>query len=167
MFVTVSFWALAYGLAVAAAGTPADPNRDGTMIATSGISLAMLLMPAGFATAAFVSRRPDAPLAVLAGMALAMGTGLPLLWFRNPLGALIVGYAAGAVVTVSLPEGATWHNRALAAGLVALVALGGMLVAFGLTALIAPALPFMAVGLADMFGSSQALPGRREREVGG
>jgi hypothetical protein len=142
---------MAYGLAVAAAGTPADPDRDTAMIAAAGVGLAVLLVPAGLAAAAFVSRRPDAPIAVLAGMALAVGVGLPLLWFRNPLAALIAGYAAGAVVTVSRPEHAPWHKRAIAAALVALIALGGMAVAFVPTAAIAPALPFMAMGIADLF----------------
>lgn len=149
VFVTVGFWALAYGLAVAVAGTPLDPDRDTTMIAAAGVSLAVILMPAGLACAAFVSKRPDAPLAVLVGMGLALAIGLPLLWFGNPLASLIAGYAAAAVVTISLPEGATWHNRAIAAAVVTVVVLVGMATAFTLTAVLAPALPFTAVGLAD------------------
>lgn len=142
---------MAYGLAVGAAGTPADPDRDTTMIAAAGVALAVVLMPAGFAAAAFISRRPDAPIGVLYGMGLALGIGLPLLWFGNPLAALIAGYAAGAVVTVAPPEGATWHNRAIAAAAVVLIALVGMATVFVPTAVIAPGLPFTAVGLADLF----------------
>jgi hypothetical protein len=149
VFVTVGFWAMAYGVAVAAAGTPADPDQDTTMIAAGGIALAVLLMPAGFAGAALVSRRPDWPLAVLASMGLAVAIGLPLLWFRNPLASLLAGYAAGAVTSLSLPAGATWHNRAIGAAVVAFIAVAGMAVAFPVVALIGPALPFTAAVVAD------------------
>ena len=144
---------MAYGLAVAAAGTRADPAANGTMIAASGVGLAVLLIPAGLVTVALISRRDDWPLAVLAGMGLSLAVGLPLLIFGNPLGSLIAGYAAAAVVTVSLPKGRTWHNRAIAAAIATVVALGGMVVAFVPTAVLAPALPFTAVGLADLFES--------------
>jgi hypothetical protein len=143
---------MAYGLAVAAAGTPADPAASGTMIAAAGVGLAVLLIPFALATVTLVSRRPDWPLAVLYGMGLSLVVGLPLLMFRNPLASLIAGYAAAAVVTVSLPDGVTWHNRAIAAAIVALVTLGGMMVAFVPTAVVAPGLPFLATGLADLFG---------------
>lgn len=146
---------MAYGLAVAAAGTPADPERDGIMIAASGVGLAVLLIPAGLATAALISRRPDWPLAVLGGMGLSLAVGLPLLIFRNPLASLIAGYAAAAVVTISLPEGVNWHNRAIAAAIVSVVALGGMAVAFVPTAVVAPGLPFMAMGVADLFSTDR------------
>lgn len=121
------------------------------MIAASGVGLAVLLIPFGLASVALVSLRPDWPMAVLAGMGLSLAVGLPLLIFRNPLAALIAGYAAAAVVAVALPEGATWHNRAIAAAIVTLLTLGGMAIAFVPTAVIAPGLPFMATGLADTF----------------
>lgn len=149
-FVTVGFWAMAYGLAAGAAGTPANPGQDTTMIAAAGVSLAVLLIPAAMAAAAFISRRPDAPVAVLAGMGLSIAVGLPLLWFRNPLAALIAGCAAGAVVTLRRPEGTTWHPRAIAAAMVAVVVLVGMAVLFVPTTLLAPALPFSAVGICDL-----------------
>jgi hypothetical protein len=143
---------MAYGLVVANVGTPADPQAEGTMVGAAGVGLAVLLMPFGLITVGLVSRRRDWPLAVLYGMGLALAVGLPLLIFRNPLASLIAGYAAAAVITVSLPEGVTWHNRAVAAGIVTLLTLGGMAVAFVPTAAIAPALPFLATGLADLFG---------------
>ena len=143
---------MAYGLAVAAAGTPADPEASGTMISAAGVGPAVLLIPAALATVAIVSRRTDWPLAVFYGMCLSLAVGLPLLLFRNPLASLIAGYAAAAVITVSLPEGVTWHNRAIAAAIVTLSTLGGMMVAFVPTAVVAPGLPFLATGLADLFG---------------
>jgi hypothetical protein len=144
---------MAYGLAVAAAGTRADPSADGTMTAAYGVGLSVLLIPFALITVALISRREDWPLMVFYGMGLALAVGLPLLIFRNPLLSLVAGYAAGAVISVSLPAGVTWHNRAIAAAVVTLVTLGGMMVAFTPTAVIAPALPFTAVGVADLFGA--------------
>ena len=46
---------MAYGLAVESAGTRADPEAHGTMIAASGVGLAVLLIPFGLATVALVS----------------------------------------------------------------------------------------------------------------
>ncbi len=143
---------MAYGLAVAAAGTQADPGTDATMVAAAGVSLAVALVPAALVTVALVSRRPDWPLMVFYGMGLAIAIALPLLIFRNPLASLIAGYAAGAVITVRLPEGVTWHNRAIAAAIVTVVTLTGMAIAFVPTAVVAPGLPFLATGLADLFG---------------
>ncbi|HSJ46858.1 MAG TPA: hypothetical protein VK923_19460 [Euzebyales bacterium] len=85
-------------------------------------------------------------------MGLSLAIGLPLLIFRNPLASLLAGYAAAAVVTVSRPRGTTWYNRAIAAAIVTLLTLGGMMVAFIPTAVVAPGLPFLATGLADLFG---------------
>ncbi|MEE8600411.1 hypothetical protein [Euzebya tangerina] len=150
-FVTVSFWAMAYGLAVASAGTPADPGADGASIATAGVALSVALMPLGFGVTAWVSKRPDWPIAVLSAMGLALAVGLPTLIFRNPLASLMAGYAAGAVVALARPLGTTWHNRAIAAAIATTVVLIGMSMLFLPTAIIAPALPFTAMGLADLF----------------
>lgn len=153
VFVVISFWAMAYGLAVAAAGTPSDPAADGTIISAAGVGLAVLLIPVALVAVALISRTPDWPLMVFYSMGLSLAVGLPLLIFRNPLASLVAGYAAAAVFALSRPEGMTWHNRAIAAAIVTVVTLGGMMVAFTPTALIAPGLPFMAAGFADLFGS--------------
>jgi hypothetical protein len=152
VFVVVSFWAMAYGLTVANVGTRADPQANGLMTASYGVGLSVLLIPFALIAVAWTSRREDWPLAVFYGMGLALLIGLPLLLFGNPLASLIAGYAAAAVITVSLPEGTTWHNRAIAAAVVTLFTLGGMMVAFVPTAVVAPGLPFLATGLADLFG---------------
>lgn len=151
MVATISFWSMAYGLAVAANGTPGNPGADGASVASAGVGLSFILMPAGFAAVAYVSKRSDAPIAVLTAMGLAIAVGLPTLIFRNPLASLIVGYAAGAVVSLSRPPETSWHNRAIAAAIAATIVLTGMSVLFTPTALLAPALPFTAVGLADLF----------------
>jgi hypothetical protein len=148
--VTISFWSLAYGLAVGEAGTPAG-SGDATTVSVAAVALGIALVPFVFLIATFVSKRVDAPLMVLAGMGLAIAVSLPLLAFRNPLASLIAGYAAGAVFTLSRPAGTSWRNRAFAAAGVAAFAVAGMEVAFIATAWLAPAMPFTAMGLADLF----------------
>lgn len=97
---------------------------------------------------------------VVAGMALAVAVGLPLLSLGNPVAALISGYAAGAVVTLSRPEGMPLRNRVLAAAAVAVVVHVGMVTVPAPTAWMAPALPFTAMGVAD--GLTRHVPGRRD-----
>ena len=77
--------------------------------------------------------------------------GLPLLILGNPLASLIGGYAAAAVITVSLPAGVTWHDRAIAAAIVTLLTLGGMMVAFRPDRGPRAGAAFLATGLADLF----------------
>ena len=147
---TISFWALVYGSAISfSESAEATPELVGRAGAAFGLSL--VLVPAVFAAAAFASSRVDAPVMVLAGMGLMLAIGLPLLALGNPAAALISGYAAGAVVTVSRPDGWPLRNRVVGAVAVAVVAHVGLLFLPGPTAWLAPAMPFTAIGLADGF----------------
>ncbi len=150
--VTISFWALAYGTAVLFGGETlggGTTNVESTGVLAIGLSLSSV--PLAFLLAAWTSRRVDWPIGTLAAMGLAIAVGLPLLIVRNPLAALLSGFAAGAVVCLDRPEGTTWHYRAIAAAIVSLVALGGMSVEalFLPLAALGPALPFSAMGAAD------------------
>ena len=90
LYVVIDFWSMAYDLAVAAAGTPADAGADGTMIAVSGVGLSVLLIPAALVTVAMVSRRPTGRSRTsTAWVCLSLAVGLPLLIFGNPLTSLI------------------------------------------------------------------------------
>lgn len=146
---TISFWALAFGAAVAFTEPAATAGTEAMGRAGAGFGLSLVMVPAVFAAAAFMSGREDAPIMVLAGMGLALAVGLPALVLGNPIAALITGYAAGAVVTLSRPAGWPLRNRAIAAAGVGVLVHLGMLVLPAPTAWIAPALPFTAMGLAD------------------
>lgn len=143
----------AYGLAVLTTGLPGGGGGEEEQVTTGLLALAvgLSLVPAGMAVAAFVSRREDPFIGVLAGMGLAVAVGLPSLIFRNPVASLIMGYSAGAVVAVSRPYGTRWHARGVAAVVASVIAVVGMSVAFAPTAVIAPALPFTAAGIGDLF----------------
>jgi len=150
--VTLSFWAMAYGTTVLEQGTTPSGAGDPTSIALVGIGLSISFVPIAFVVAGMVSRKPDWYIWVLAAMGLAIAVGLPLMWFRNPLAALLAGFSAGAVVALERPEGTMWHTRAIAAFVVAVIAIMGMQVQllFFLIAAIGPALPFTAMGIADI-----------------
>jgi hypothetical protein len=150
--VTFAFWGLAYGNAVLEVGaTPSGSAENVESIGLLAIGFGLSSVPLAFLLAGLVSRRPDWPIWTLAAMGLALAVGLPLLALGNPLGSLLAGCAAGAVVSVDRPEGTDWHYRAIAAAIVAVVAVGGMLVPvlFPLVAAVGPAMPFTAMGLAD------------------
>lgn len=160
MFVTISFWALAYGSALAFNEPAATASGDVIGRAGAGFGLSLVLVPVVFAVAAFASLREEAPTMVIAGMAVSVAVALPLLALGNPVAALISGYAAGAVVTLSRPEGMPLRNRILAAAAVAVVVHVGLVTVPAPTAWVAPALPFTAMGVAD--GLTRHVPGRRD-----
>lgn len=134
-----------------AGATPSGSTTDVESIGVLAIAFSLSSVPFAFLLAGLVSRRDDWQIWTLAAMGLALVVGLPLLIGRNPLGALLAGFAAGAVVCVDRPEGTTWHARAIAAAIVSVIALGGMSVPalFPVLAAIGPALPFSAMGVAD------------------
>ncbi len=146
MFVTISFWALVYGGAIS---NVSEVDADLVGRAGSAYGLALILVPAVFASAAFLSRRTDAPIMVLAGMGVFLGVGLLALVLGNPAAALITGYAAGGVVSLSRDDGLPLRNRWIAAAAVGVVVHAGFVVLAAPTAWLAPALPFTAMGLAD------------------
>ncbi len=156
---------MAYGSTVLEAGTTPSGAGDATSIGLVGIGMSIALVPIAFVVAGMVSRKPDWYIWVLAAMGLAIAVGLPLMYFRNPLAALLAGFSAGAVVAVDRPEGTIWHARAIAAALVTVVVVLGMQVQplFFVLAAIGPALPFTAIGLADImaprFDPATALKG--------
>lgn len=149
---TFAFWGLAYGNAVLFTGeTAAGSTTDIESIGLLAIGFSLSSVPLAFLLAGLVSRRPDWHIMTLAAMGLALAVGLPLLALGNPLASLLAGCAAGAVVALDRPEGMTWHYRAIAAAVVAVVAWGGMSISllFPVIAAIGPALPFSAMGLTD------------------
>jgi len=150
--VTFSFWAMAYGSAVLSAGAvPSGSTTDIESIGVLAIAFSLASVPFAFLVAGLVSRREDWHIWTLAAMGLALVVGLPLLLGGNPLASLLAGFSAGAVVSLHRPLGTTWHHRAIAAAVVAIIAVAGMSVSalFLPLAAIGPALPFTAMGLAD------------------
>lgn len=150
---------MAYGNAVLFSGTtPTGSTTDTESIGVLAIGFSLSSVPFSFLLSAWVSRREDWALWTLAAMGLAIAVGLPLLIGRNPLAAMLAGFAAGAVVSVARPVGTTWHNRAIAAAIVSVVALAGLSVdaLFLPLAVIGPALPFTAMGVADMIAPRAA-----------
>lgn len=160
---------MAYGFAVGVVGTPGATDGEGvTAVAIAWVGAALVLVPVAFAVAAFVSGRTNALVMLLAGMGLSVAFGLPSLVFQNPLASLIVGLCAGAVATVARPPHTRWYARAIAAAVGATIVIVGMMVAFEITAILAPAVPFTSVGIGDLFARRDPwAAGDEEREASG
>lgn len=152
---------MAFGATVAIQGAPDGGSVEQQVeLAGAGIGLSLLVVPVAFLAAAWVSRKEDWPLWTAAAMGLSLLVGLPLMAFGDPLAALLSGFAAGAVVALSRPEGTSWRPRAVAAAVVAVLALLGGRSVFIVFALVGPALPFTAMGLVDLsrFGRAPDAP---------
>lgn len=142
-------------MAVSAAGTPNGDAEQTVLVGTAAIAFGLVVVPFALVAVALLSRRVDWPLQALYGMMLAVAVGLPLLILRNPLASLVAGYAAAAVVSLGLPPDDTrgLRPRVIGAVVVSAVTFAGMAVAFVPTAVLAPALPFSAAGIADLVGA--------------
>ncbi len=150
---------MGFGFVTGAVGEFGPIGGDPLATAGAALSLSLVLVPLAFVVAARMSRRVDWPIGVLIAMGVTLAAGLPLLILRDPLGVLIAGYAAGAVSSLSRPEGTTWHRRGIAAIVVAVVVLAGNRFLPLVSLVFAPALPFTVMGLVDMFSTPKPSDG--------
>ena len=141
-----------YGLGEAFTADAATVDAEAVAQAGAGIGLALLLVPAVYATAGLASSHPEWHVMTLGGMGLFVAVGALLLVVppTNPLAAMIGGYGAGAVVTLSRPPGTGFRHRAIGVAVGTAVVFVGFLVVPAAIAWLAPALPFTAVGIADL-----------------
>lgn len=142
-----------YGLGQAFGQSVESADVGTVQQAGAGIGLSLLLVPAVYAVASFVSGRENAPIMTLAGMGLFVAVGTVLLAIPppNPLAAIIAGYTGGAIVSLARPVRTTLRPRMIATLVVVLIVFVGFLVVPAPTAWLAPALPFTAMGLADAY----------------
>lgn len=136
--VVVSVWATLIPLASSVEGQGAG-----------GVALGIALVPLAYAVAAFGSRRPDWPMAVVKAMGLAILIGWPLAIVIDPLTGLIIAFAVGAIVTVRRDDPNSLGRRWIAAGIVAVLIAVLVRVALPIAVTLGPALPFTAIPLAD------------------
>jgi hypothetical protein len=121
------------------------------------LALGLGLVPFVFLLAAFLTRHPRAPGAVLKAMGLWAVVGIPIAALDIVTG-LVAGFGAGAVITIRAEEEHTTKSRIIAVALAAVYSL--ILIQFAPdAALVGGAmLPFLAVGVADSFAERKAPP---------
>jgi len=120
-----------------------------------------MLLPFVFVALAFASGHPHAPGAVAKAMALAVVVGVPLSAVSaDAVTGFVAGVGAGGIVALRSDVDRPWRARILAVFAVTLWAYVTVRVVPEAALLLAPALPFASVGVAD-----HLLELRRERRA--
>jgi hypothetical protein len=136
------YWFLLNGLVSAAAG---GGRSTGPLVA-----FGLALVPFVFVVLAFLSEHPRAPGAVLRAMALALLVGIPVSALAaDAVTGLVAGIGAGGIVALRADLAHDWKPRALAVLIVTAFVFVTLRTVSPVALLLAPALPFTAVGVAD------------------
>lgn len=138
------YWFMLNGLVSAAAA-----GSDGPSTAPL-IAFGLAIIPFVFMVLAFLSEHPRAPGAVLRAMALALVVGIPLSALAaDAVTGLVAGIGAGGIAALRADLDHDWRSRAIAVLAVSAFVFLLLRVAFAPALLLAPALPFTAIGVAD------------------
>jgi hypothetical protein len=151
-----AYWSILVGL-VSAASEEADAPAAGPFIA-----FGLALIPFVFVALAFLSEHPRGAGAVVGAMILTLVVGVPV-WALAADGVtgLVAGIGAGGIVALRADQDESWKARALAVAVTAAYVYLSVRVAGDVVLIIAPALPFSAIGVADHLSER-----RRLREAG-
>ena len=151
-----AYWSILVGL-VSAASEEADAPAAGPFIA-----FGLALIPFVFVALAFLSEHPRGPGAVVRAMILTLVVGVPV-WALAADGVtgLVAGIGAGGIVALRADQDESWKARALAVAVTAAYVYLSVRVAGDVVLIVAPALPFSAIGVADHLSER-----RRLREAG-
>ena len=139
-----AYWSVLVGL-VSIASDSADAPTAGPFIA-----FGLCLLPFVFIALAFLSEHPRAPGASAKVMTLALLVGIPVSALAaDGVTGFIAGVGAGGVVALRTDALHTWKARAAAVAVASLYAFVTVRMAGDLVLLVAPALPFTALGVVD------------------
>jgi hypothetical protein len=147
------YWALLTGL-VAVATDAAEAPAPGPLIA-----FGLCLIPFVFIALAFLSEHPRAAAASVKAMLLCLLVGIPASALAaDAVTGLVAGMGAGGIVALRSDPGSSWRWRALAVAFATVYVFVTLRLAGDIVLIVAPALPFSAVGVADHLAER-----RRER----
>lgn len=136
------YWFLVNGLVAAAAGAG---RGAGPLIA-----FGLASMPFVFLALAFLSGHPRAPGATVLAMTLALLAGIPISALaRDAITAIVAGMGAGGIVALRADLVHDRRHRALAVATASGIVFLLLRVDVAVALLLAPALPFSAIGVAD------------------
>jgi hypothetical protein len=138
-------WSVLAGIVSVASDDPAAP-APGPLIA-----FGLALIPFVFVVLAFVSGHPRAPGAVIRAMVLSLLVGIPVsAAVPDAVTGFVAGAGAGGIAALRSDPTHGWKSRAAALAVASLLAF--LLVRVSDAALVlAPALPFTSLGIADHF----------------
>jgi hypothetical protein len=136
------YWFMLNGLVSAAAGAG---RNAGPLIA-----FGLALVPFVFVVLAFLSEHPRAPGAILRAMVLALLVGIPVYALAaDAVTWVVAGIGAGGIAALRSDQAHDWKPRALAVLVVSAFVFILLRTAPTVALLLAPALPFTAIGVAD------------------
>jgi hypothetical protein len=121
------------------------------------IAFGLAIIPFVFVLLAFGSEHPRAPGAVLRAMGLAILVGIPVSALaRDAVTGLVAGMGAGGIAALRADLSHDWRTRALAVLVVSAATYVLLRTTTGAGLLLAPALPFTAIGVADHLSERRA-----------
>jgi hypothetical protein len=140
-----AYWSLLIGVVSAASTKSGGVANPGLWIA-----FGLMLIPFVYVVLAFASGHPRAPGAVAKAMALAVAIGVPVSALSaDAVTGFVAGVGAGGVAALASDVERPWRGRILAVLAVTLWAFVTVRVVPEAALLVAPALPFTSVGVAD------------------
>lgn len=149
-----AYWSILVGLVSLIVDDPAGAPNAGLFIA-----FGLCLIPFVFLALAFLSEHPRAPRAVVGAMVLALLVGIPVSAVAaDAVTGFVAGIGAGGVVALRADLGHSWKARALGVLVATVYTFLMIRLAGDLVLIVAPALPFTAIGVADHLSER-----RRER----
>jgi hypothetical protein len=152
-----AMWSVVIG-AVAAGSDDADAPAAGPLIA-----FGLCVIPFVFLALAFLSEHPRPSSGVVRAMVLCLLVGIPVSAVAaDAVTGLVAGVGAGGVVALRADLDHSWRARALAVVVASVYAFVMVRLAGELLLVVAPALPFTALGLVDHLAERRA-----ERATGG
>jgi hypothetical protein len=139
-----AYWGILGAFVSSASDGSAGPN-SGPLLA-----FGLCVVPFSFVVLAFVSQHPRAPGAVLKAMGLALLVGIPVSALASDaVTGLVAGMAAGGAAALRPDEGGSTRARILAVAVAAAVVFVLLRTVTVGALLLAPVLPFTALGVAD------------------
>jgi hypothetical protein len=147
-----AYWALLSGLVAVADDKPDTGPPAGPLIA-----FGLCVIPFVFIALAFLSEHPRAASAAVKAMGLCLLVGIPVSALASDaITGLVAGLGAGGIVALRADADHSWRLRALAVAFASLYAFVMIRIAGDLVLLIAPALPFTALGVVDHIAERRA-----------
>jgi hypothetical protein len=143
-----AYWALLAG--VVSNASDGDASVSSAPSAGPLIAFGLCLIPFVFIALAFLSEHPRPPVAVLKAMGWSILVGIPVSALAgDAVTGMVAGVGAGGIAALRRGLYSSWRSRALAvlAASASVWVLVHTVVVVGL--LLAPALPFTSVGVAD------------------
>ena len=146
-----AYWFLVNGLVASAVAPATGP--------AALIAFGLAVLPFVFVLLAFVSEHPRAPGAALRAMGLALLVGIPASALAGDgVTGLVAGVGAGGIAALRADLAHDWKPRALAVLAISVLVYVLLRTAPVLGLLLAPALPFTAIGVADHLSERRSEP---------